>query len=75
MSEKLLKAEFTFLRNCDDSGAEVIVKRFIEGAELAKWLSFNEKVALFADAHNANPNWQSIKWVEDIVGKFDHTDD
>lgn len=58
MSDELLKVTFKVLRDGK------VVEKSIEGAELEKWKNFNLQVCTFAYAHNANPDWTSIKWEE-----------
>ena len=44
--------------------------KYLEGAELEKWMSFNTIVSSIAEKHGVNPPWQDIQWIK--IGKDKH---
>jgi hypothetical protein len=55
VNKELIRVSYTYI-----DGTE----KYIEGANLLKWIEFNAIVARHAARDGVNPNWEDIKWTD-----------
>ena len=54
---KTVKVEFTV----EEDDGRIVIKT-LEGDEAKKWQEMMGQLCLYAEAHNKNPDWASLRW-------------